>query len=682
MADTTHIKNLYALLGAKTILLPIPRGSKAPVREAWEATRWTDTQTDEYQAHLQRGNVGVLLGAASDGLCAIDIDDDRDMEPFFNLNPGLRDTLITRGARGCQIWVRCIQDDKSCQLQIDRHPKTYALKFKAGVRDRVDKKGMEVPGQFGEWRADGGQSVVWGTHPSGSEYHFVNESAVIEINFRDIAWPSSLAELPWGNIVGDALIRTYGEPWVTDDKGNPKLMIEPFWAGLFAYRHDVLYEKEEERFYIYDSARGLWEKSSDQDVSYLGTQMLLDVSREKSLPILQGPRFRAAAKMSAINNHLKGMVGKRDIFKNRRGLIHVKNGMIDLTESTDGSIRVMPFAPHYYSRNQIPVSFDPEADCPNFLERLLGAGLTDDNVSLMQRWSGLMLLQDNIYQKIMILTGTPGGGKSTVMAVFQKIVGQDNCAQLRTEQLLERFEMAGFIGKTTLIGADVPGNFLMQRGAYKLKQLTGGDFFQAEIKTARDLVTLYGNFNVGITCNSRLRISMDSDSGAWDRRLVIIKYDAPKPKKAIPNFADWLVSTEGPGILNWMIEGALEILSSKQFKMTGKQRRAVTDLLEESDSMRSFLRACVQPSGREHDVTTEELAEAYHNFCNARSWDALPSGSFERKLPDLMLEMFRANKNNNIKRDNTKRRGFSRLKLVDPDYESNVYESAEEAYSQ
>jgi len=69
------------------------------VREAWEATRWTDTQTDEYQAHLQRGNVGVLLGPASDGLCAIDIDDDRDMEPFFNLNPGLRDTLITRGAR-------------------------------------------------------------------------------------------------------------------------------------------------------------------------------------------------------------------------------------------------------------------------------------------------------------------------------------------------------------------------------------------------------------------------------------------------------------------------------------------------------------------------------------------------------------------------------------------------------
>jgi P4 family phage/plasmid primase-like protien len=685
MSVAPHIKKLYDLLGADAVLLPAVKGEKRPKLNEWQKTTLEDTQEPGYQKQLAKGNIGVVLGTPSGGLCAIDIDDDRDMEPFFELNPRLRHSLISRGARGCQIWIRCVDDSKYRQLQIPKHPKYWKpLKFKPGYRDKVDEEGRSVPGQFGEWRADTGQSIIYGQHPDGHDYSFINEAPVLSVRFRDIVWPPTLDQLPWSDQVDEALTRIYGDPWVPDGDGNPKQMIEPFWAGLFAYRHEVVYEKDEERFYLYDPKRGLWERATDQDVSYRGTQMMLEVSREQNQPVLQGPRFRGAAKLSAVGNHLKGIVGVRGIFKQQRGLIHLKNGMIDLTESVDGALRLMPHSPDYYSRNQIPVAFDAEAECPKFLNDLLGAGLGEDDIKLMQRWGGLLLLQDNMFQKIMILTGTPGGGKSTVMAVFQKMVGQDNCAQLRTEQLLERFEMAAFIGKSTLIGADVPGNFLMQRGAYKLKQLTGGDFFQAEIKTARDLVTLYGNFNVGITCNSRLRIGMDSDAGAWDRRLVIIKYEAPKPENPINNFADWLVENEGPGILNWMIEGALELLSAKKFEMTDTQKTTVKDLLEESDSIRSFLNRCVQPTSRtSDDVTSEELIEAYHEFCDAKAWDALPVGSLEKHLPNLMAELFKATKQNSIKRDGTARRGYKRVKLVKLDDESSIYDGPDdESYSQ
>jgi P4 family phage/plasmid primase-like protien len=677
MALAAHIKKLYALLGADAVLIPAAYGEKRPLLKSWQDTSWAETQTDDYQAQVAEGNVGVVLCGNGTHLCAIDIDDDQDMEPFFELNPALRTTLITRGARGCQIWLHIVEDPKYSQLQLPRHPAVKALKFRPGFRDRENPaNGDLTPGQFGEWRADGGQSIIYGRHPDGHDYSFINEAPAIRFRFRDIRWPKSI-ELPWNDMVDQALIRIYGDPWVADNNGEPKQMIEPYWAGLFAYRHEVVYDKDEERFYLYDPRRGLWERATDQDVSYRGTQMLLEVSREAGHPVLQGPRFRGSAKLAAVGNHLKGIVGRRGIFEKKRGLIHLKNGMIDLTEAEDGALRLMPHSPDYFSRNQIPVAFDGDAQCPTFLTKLLGAGLGEEDIALMQRWGGLLLLQDNMFQKIMILTGTAGGGKSTVMSVFQKMVGQDNCAQLRTEQLLERFEMAGFIGKSTLIGADVPGNFLMQRGAYKLKQLTGGDFFQAEIKTARDLVTLYGNLNVGITCNSRLRITMDSDAGAWDRRLVIIKYEAPKPEKPINNFADWLVEHEGPGILNWMIEGALELLESKKFAMSEQQRANVTDLLEESDSIRSFLRRCVIPAGRDSDVTTDELIEAYHEFCDSRSWDAIPAGSLEKHLPNLMLELYRANKNKNVKRDGTGRRGYTRVKLIKPDDESTIYDEEE-----
>lgn len=678
MPTAPHIQKLYNLLGSDAVLIEVRKGEKAPVAAGWQKLRLADTQGDDYQAALARGNVGVVLGDASKGLCAIDIDDDQDMEPFFQLNPGLRDTLISRGARGVQVWVRCLPDRKFAQLDMPDYPEVKALKFRPGIRDKVSATDPDdrIPGAYGEWRGNGGQSVIYGQHPSGADYTLVNETKVKEIRFRDIRWPAEL-DLPWKDAVNEAIKEKYGDGWTTKDDNSPQAMIEPYWAGVFAYNYEVVYEKDEERYYLYDYKRGLWERAIDQDITYKGTQMLLKASRKGAgMHILQTTRFRSAAKMSAMSSHLKSIVGGRSIFKKRRGLIHLRNGMLDLmaVDPEDPALRLLPFSPDYYSRNQIPVTFDPEATCPTFENDLLARGLNADDVKLMQRWGGLLLLQENIFQKMMILTGTAGAGKSTVISVFQKMVGQDNCAQLRTEQLLERFEMAAFIGKSTLIGADVPGSFLMQRGAYKLKQLTGGDFFQAEIKTARDLVTLKGDYNVGITCNSRLRINMDSDAGAWDRRLLIIRYEAPPPEKKIPNFDDWLIEHEGPGILNWMIEGALEVLHAGKFEMTDGQKSTVTDLLEESDSIRSFLRRCVVPGAKSNDVTTDELIESYHAFCDDRGWEAIPAGTLEKQLPNLMLELYRVNKGNNIEREGTKRRGYTRIRLIDPEDESNIYD--------
>lgn len=127
----------------------------------------------------------------------------------------------------------------------------------------------------------------------------------------------------------------------------------------------------------------------------------------------------------------------------------------------------------------------------------------------------------------------------------------------------------------------------------------------------------------------------------------------------------------------------MELLACGRFEMTEAQMGTVKDLLEESDSVRSFLRRCVQPAGRSDDVTTDELIEAYHEFCDAKAWDAAAAGTLEKHLPNLMLELFRATKQNSIKRDGTARRGYKRVRLVKLDDESVIYDGPEdESYSQ
>jgi hypothetical protein len=119
--------------------------------------------------HLHRlekaGNIGVALGKVSDGLVSIDIDQDDRAQEFLGLNPALSDTLRTKGARGCNVWARMKGD----------YPPTHKLK---------DQSGTEI----GEFRSDGAQTIIFGTHPSGALYSFEVEKPARQIAFSDIVF--------------------------------------------------------------------------------------------------------------------------------------------------------------------------------------------------------------------------------------------------------------------------------------------------------------------------------------------------------------------------------------------------------------------------------------------------------------------------------------------------------------
>ena len=163
----------------------------------------------------------------------------------------------------------------------------------------------------------------------------------------------------------------------------------------------------------------------------------------------------------------------------------------------------------------------------------------------------------NLAQKIMIMTGTPGGGKSTLLEVIEAVVGPANVCQLRTEHLSDRFEISRFLRKTTLTGKDVTGHFFQTAGAHVLKALVGHDLLSAERKGSNREFQIQGEFGVAVSCNSRLRVKLDGDIDAWRRRLLIVRYEKPKPKERILDFAKKLLTEEASGILRWMVDGAI-----------------------------------------------------------------------------------------------------------------------------
>ena len=55
------------------------------------------------------------------------------------------------------------------------------------------------------------------------------------------------------------------------------------------------------------------------------------------------------------------------------------------------------------------------------------------------------------------MDGLAGRGKTQLVLVVQKIVGQINVSELRTKHLSDRFELYRYLKKVLLVGVDVPG---------------------------------------------------------------------------------------------------------------------------------------------------------------------------------------------------------------------------------
>jgi hypothetical protein len=103
----------------------------------WHIFTPANMQQQEYLARLNHGgNIGVLLG---NGRVTIDLDRDENVEQFLNLNPTLRETLRSRRKRRCNLWVRIK----------GAYPKSCKLRTRSGE-------------EWGEWRADGNQTVIYG----------------------------------------------------------------------------------------------------------------------------------------------------------------------------------------------------------------------------------------------------------------------------------------------------------------------------------------------------------------------------------------------------------------------------------------------------------------------------------------------------------------------------------------
>ena len=467
-----------------------------------------------------------------------------------------------------------------------------------------------------------------------------------------------------------ALIDQYGAPAFCNKEGGISRLNDIFWAAYYAQTQEkIILEALEQVFYDYDPGTGIYlPKSTDKIRVELNALVLKASKNWETYFGLQA--FRNTKDLAGSITQLRGLIEEQDFFNNKENLVHLAN--CTLRFDLNGKYRREDFSPEHRCRNRSPIPYDPKAKCPEFKEKLLSHVSEDDQI-LIQKYFGQCLLGRNLTQRFLILDGVAESSKSSLVRVLNGVVGEKNVYQLRTQLLDNQFEIGRMIGRTLLIGPDVKGNFLNNPAANNIKKLVGDDPLVAELKNSNGIFQFYGSFNVVLTSNARLYIHLDDDSGAWNRRLLIARYENPFRGKKIIEIHKYLLEREGPGIINFYLEGLQMLLAECQqfgkIVLSPIQQGRIDELLSESDSLRIFVETKIvrdvskNHSGESHSLTTEEIVAEYVNDCvYVNKSTASPRKTIEEQLPGLMLRFHNVSKSHDLFRG-TSRRGYWQVRF-------------------
>jgi putative DNA primase/helicase len=285
-----------------------------------------------------------------------------------------------------------------------------------------------------------------------------------------------------------------------------------------------------------------------------------------------------------------------------------------------------------------PLSYKPGAECPKWLA-FLDECLPDASVrEFVQTFSGLGLLGRTV-QMVVFHYGLGANGKSVFLETLMRVLGP-LAVGLPAESITGQGDrsaggaspdLARLYGARALCVLELPAGKPLHEDL--LKKLTGGEKIPV-----RTLFKGYFEFTPIFTChmsgNGYPRID-GTDNGIW-RRMAVVHWPVTIPVERRREMEDVLAdfAPEYPGILNWLIDGAVRFIESG-LRPPESVRAATAEYRSEMDPISDFIADCVEvwPDG---SVTARTMYDAYVSWSMASARKPI----FETKFANVMKTRF------------------------------------------
>jgi P4 family phage/plasmid primase-like protien len=314
-----------------------------------------------------------------------------------------------------------------------------------------------------------------------------------------------------------------------------------------------------------------------------------------------------------------------------RRFITVENGLLDLDALFGGVASVdeclLDNSPAWFSTNAMAYLFDPDADCPNWLDTLMTVLEGDrERIRVVQEWFGYCLVPGNEFRKFLMLTGDTGTGKSTILNVLVALLGATNVASVPMEALGKRFQMAALLGKLCNVVFEIGTIDKVAEGW--LKTLTGNDAACHFERKGKDPFAAPNTCKLAFATNNLPRYHDRTDAVVERHLLIPCRRRLTKKRE---NWVEQAVMPEMAGVFNWSLVGRYRLLRQRGFSASHVGREAIDDLRESCNPHRQFieLHLTEEPGA---SIEAEDLFAQYRGWMGRNGFSALGSDNFGRIL--------------------------------------------------
>lgn len=318
--------------------------------------------------------------------------------------------------------------------------------------------------------------------------------------------------------------------------------------------------------------------------------------------------------------------------------VHLANGSWHLLNGFDPEKRLC--------RHRLSVAFNPNVPNPalwlSFLEQLL----EPEDIPILQEFMGYCLIPTNAAQKMLIILGRGGEGKSRIGLVMQSLLGKsmNNGSIYKVET--NPFARADLEHKLLMVDDDM--NLAQLPSTHYLKTIITAD---SVMDLERKGIQSYqGMLHCRLMAfgNGGLQAKGDS-SYAFYRRQLILRAKEKDPNRVDDPLLGKQLCREKESILLWCLSGLHRLIENDfQFSRSSVAEANLERAMEEGSPIRSFLRSQgYLRYDRDAYATSRQLYRAYRSWSEDNGFETVPQGSFNLQLREY-APLYALSYSNNI----------------------------------
>ena len=335
--------------------------------------------------------------------------------------------------------------------------------------------------------------------------------------------------------------------------------------------------------------------------------------------------------------------------------IHVGNGIYFL----DGRF----LSEKNFCANRLTVNYNPSAKKPERWLRFLSELLDPEDIPTLQEYLGYCLIPSTKGQKMMMILGRGGEGKSRIGLVLKAMLGRSmNTGSIQKVES-NRFARADLENRLLMVDDDMDMNALPKTNYIK-SIVTAEAAMDVERKGIQSYQV---QLCVRFLCfgNGALSSLYDHSDGFYRRQLILTTRNRPADREDDPFLVEKMCE-ELEGIFLWCLEGLHRLIRNNyHFTVSKKGAENVETVKRNNNNIIEFLHSTGYIQFRaDAEVSSKALYDAYTLWCEDNACHRLSSSRLSSELTQNEA-LYNVEYTNNIYLSGGRRvRGFVGIEVI------------------